>query len=146
MWMARALEQAYTARSVEEVPIGAVVVCNGKLAAESYNLTREASDPTGHAELIAIRQVAARQGDWRLTDATLYVTLEPCAMCAGAIVLARLRRLVFGAFDPKAGMCGSHECIVQDQRLNHRVELTSGVLAEPAAELLRSFFQARRGG
>src|SRR5262245_18828958 len=103
--MQRALEQARAALSEDEVPIGAVVVQNGRLLSEAHNLTRTTADPTAHAESVAIRRAAARVGDWRLLDATLYVTLEPCAMCAGAIVLARLPRVVFGAFDPKAGMC-----------------------------------------
>src|SRR5262245_6836026 len=142
--MQRALEQACAALTDDEVPIGAVVVLNGRLLSEAYNLTRTLADPTAHAESMAIRRAAAKQGGWRLLDATLYVTLEPCAMCAGAIVPARLQRVVFGANDPKAGMCGSLDCIVQDARLNHRVALTRGVLAEPAGELLRTFFRQRR--
>ena len=142
--MQRALEQALAARSQEEVPIGAVIVHDGKLLAEAHNLTRTLSDPTAHAESVVIRRAAEKLGGWRLLDATLYVTLEPCAMCAGAIVLARIQRLVFGALDPKAGMCVSLGNIVQDQRLNHRVELTGEVLAQPAGDLLRDFFRARR--
>lgn len=142
--MQRALEQAYAAASEGEVPVGAVVVQDGKLIAEARNQTRKNTDPTGHAEIIALRRAAERLGEWWLPDATLYVTLEPCAMCAGAIVLARVTRLVFAAADPKSGMCGSLSCIVQDPRLNHRVDLTSGVLAEPASALLRGFFRARR--
>lgn len=144
LWMQRALEQAYAAASEGEVPVGAVVVQDGKLIAEARNQTRKNTDPTGHAEIIALRRAAERLGEWWLPDATLYVTLEPCAMCAGAIVLARVTRLVFAAADPKSGMCGSLSCIVQDPRLNHRVDLTSGVLAEPASALLRGFFRARR--
>ena len=144
LWMQRALEQARAALTDNEVPIGAVIVQDGRLLAEAYNLTRTAADPTAHAESVAIRRAAARIGGWRLLDATLYVTLEPCAMCAGAIVLARIKRVVYGAADPKAGMCGSLGCIVQDRRLNHRAALTAGVLAEPAGELLRSFFRQRR--
>ncbi len=144
MWMARALEQARVAASEGEVPVGAVVVVDGALAAEARNRTRTWNDPTAHAELLAVRAAAGSRPDWRLLDATLYVTLEPCAMCAGALVLARIRRLVFGAADPKAGMCGSLGCIVQDPRLNHLIPITSGVLAEPAGELLREFFRARR--
>ncbi len=143
-WMARALEQARAAWTEEEVPIGAVVVHDGRLIAEARNRTRTWHDPTGHAEMVALRRAAASIGDWRLLDATLYVTLEPCAMCAGAMVLARVRRVVFATADPKAGMCGSLGNIVQDARLNHRAELTSDVLAEPCAELLRAFFRARR--
>lgn len=144
LWMQRALEQAHAAASEGEVPVGAVVVQDGKLIAEARNQTRKNTDPTGHAEIIALRRAAERLGEWWLPDATLYVTLEPCAMCAGAIVLARVTRLVFAAADPKSGMCGSLSCIVQDPRLNHRVDLTSGVLAEPASALLRGFFRARR--
>ena len=144
LWMQRALEQARAALTDNEVPIGAVIVQDGRLLAEAYNLTRTAADPTAHAESVAIRRAAARVGGWRLLDATLYVTLEPCAMCAGAIVLARIKRVVYGAADPKAGMCGSLGCLVQDRRLNHRAALTAGVLAEPAGELLRSFFRQRR--
>ena len=143
-WMVRALEQARAAWTEEEVPIGAVVVHEGRLIAEGRNRTRTWHDPTGHAEMVALRRAAARIGDWRLLDATLYVTLEPCAMCAGAMVLARVKRVVYAAADPKAGMCGSLGNLVQDPRLNHRAELTSGVLAEPCGELLRAFFRARR--
>ena len=144
VWMEQALAQASAARAVGEVPIGAVVVCNNEIYAEAHNLTRTNADPTAHAELLAIREAARKHGDWRLTEATLYVTLEPCAMCAGAMVLARIKRLVFAALDPKAGMCGSLGNLVQDPRLNHRVELTSGVLAHESGELLRSFFRERR--
>lgn len=144
MWMARALEQARVAASEGEVPVGAAVVVNGELVAEARNRTRAWNDPTAHAELLALRAAARTQPDWRLLEATLYVTLEPCAMCAGALVLARVRRLVFAAADPKAGMCGSLGCIVQDPRLNHRVPITAGVLEAPAGALLREFFRARR--
>lgn len=142
--MQRALEQAYAAAASGEVPVGAVVVIGGHLIAEAHNRTRTWTDPTGHAELIALRRAAERMEEWWLPDATLYVTLEPCAMCAGAIVLARVKRLVYAASDPKTGMCGSLDCIVQDPRLNHRVEMTAGVLADASSELLRSFFRARR--
>lgn len=142
--MQRALEQAHAAAAMGEVPVGAVVVMDGRVVAEGRNLTRSNTDPSAHAEIVALRRAAERRGEWWLPEATLYVTLEPCAMCAGAIVLARIRRLVFAAPDPKTGMCGSLACIVQDPRLNHRVELTTGVLAEPSAHLLRSFFRDRR--
>lgn len=142
--MQRAIEQARAAAAEEEVPVGAVVVIGGRLVAEGRNRTRTWDDPTGHAELVAVRRAAERVGRWALLDATVYVTLEPCAMCAGAMVLARIRRLVYAASDPKTGMCGSLACIVQDPRLNHRVELTRGVLGEEAGELLRAFFRARR--
>lgn len=143
--MQRALEQAYAARTEDEVPVGAVVVAGGRILAEGRNRTRTWNDPTGHAELIAIRRAARRRSDWRLLDATVYVTLEPCAMCAGALVLARVQRLVYATPDPKTGMCGSLGCIVQDPRLNHQVRMTTGVLADEAAELLRGFFRSRRG-
>jgi tRNA(adenine34) deaminase len=142
--MLRALQQAHAALSLAEVPIGALIVCNNQPCAETHNLTRTNSDPTAHAELLALREAARKQGDWRLTDATLYVTLEPCAMCAGAMVLARIQRLVYATADPKAGMCGSLACIVQDARLNHRVQVTTGVLADQSAEMLRAFFRDRR--
>ena len=144
-WMARALEQARAAWTEDEVPIGAVVVHEGRLIAEARNRTRTWHDPTGHAEIVALRRAAAAIGDWRLTGATLYVTLEPCAMCAGAMVLARVRRVVYGAADPKAGMAGSLDNILQDARLNHRADLTAGVLARASGDLLRAFFRARRG-
>ena len=142
--MQRALEQAHAAQTQDEVPIGAVLVHGGELLAEAFNLTRTNADPTAHAEIVAIRRAAERLGGWRLLDVTLYVTLEPCAMCAGAIVLARIPRLVFGAPDPKAGMCGSLGNLVHDPRLNHRVELESGVMEAESAGLLRAFFRARR--
>lgn len=143
-WMAIALEEARAGGSRGEVPVGAVVVCGDDLVARSCNRTRELADPTAHAEVLALREAAARAGDWRLTDCVLYVTLEPCAMCAGAIVLARLKALVFAAHDPKAGMCGSLGNLVQDDRLNHRVMIESGVLAEDCGRLLREFFEAKR--
>ncbi len=143
-WMERALAQARLAAGREEVPVGAVLVGPEGLVAEAHNRTREAADPTAHAEMTVLREGARTLGDWRLLEHTLYVTLEPCAMCAGAIVLARVPRLVFATRDPKAGMCGSLENLVQDPRLNHRVEVTEGVLAEEAAELLRAFFRERR--
>lgn len=144
-WMRVALDEARRAAEADEVPVGAVVVGLDGEVARSRNLIRQAHDPTGHAEMIALRSAASAVGDARLRDLTLYVTLEPCAMCAGAIVLSRVRRLVFGAWDPKAGMCGSLENLVQDPRLNHRVDLVGGVLAEPCGEVLREFFRRRRG-
>ena len=143
-WMQRALELAHAARAVEEVPVGAVIVRDGRILAEAWNLTRTDNDPTAHAEMVALRRAAARVGSARLLDAEMYVTLEPCAMCAGALVLAKIRRLIYAAADPKTGMCGSLGCIVQDPRLNHRMQVTAGVLAEPAGDLLRAFFRARR--
>jgi len=143
--MDRALARAREAALADEVPVGAVVVSPSGMAFEERNRTREMSDPTAHAEALAIRRAAAELGDWRLEGHTLYVTLEPCAMCAGAIVLSRIERVVFGALDPKAGMCGSLGNLVQDARLNHRVELVPGIAAEEASSLLKEFFAERRG-
>lgn len=143
--MARALEWARVGASRGEVPVGAVLVRGERLVAEAHNRTLTDADPTAHAEILVLRHAARRLGDWRLLDTTLYVTLEPCAMCAGAIVLARIPRLVYGAPDPKAGMAGSLADLVQDPRLNHRVERTTGVLADESGALLRAFFRARRG-
>ncbi len=142
--MRRALELAHDAAAADEVPVGCVIVHAGELVADGHNLTRTLDDPTAHAELVALRRAARMLGTARLLDTTMYVTLEPCAMCAGAIVLAKVRRLVFAASDPKTGMAGSLACVVQDSRLNHRVELTKGVLAEESAQLLRGFFRVRR--
>jgi tRNA(adenine34) deaminase len=143
-WMRRALELARAAAEVDEVPVGAVVVLNGSVLGEGQNRTVRDRDPTAHAEVVALRAAAAAQGDWRLLDTTLYVTLEPCAMCAGAIVLGRVPRVVYAAADPKAGMAGSLENLLQDARLNHRCEVTGGVLADASSQLLKSFFRARR--
>ena len=142
--MARALEIARAGRLRGEVPVGAVIVQGDAVLAEAHNRTLERNDPTAHAEMVAIRAAARRVGDWRLTGCTLYTTLEPCAQCAGAIVLARIHRLVFGAADPRSGMAGSLENLVRDPRLNHRAELLCGVLAEESSALLRSFFRTRR--
>jgi tRNA(adenine34) deaminase len=144
MWMARALELARAAAVRGEVPIGALLVRGGTLLAEGHNRTVSDADPTAHAEVVALRAAAARQGDFRLENTTLYVTLEPCAMCAGAIVLARVPRVVFGATDPKAGMGGTLGNLLQDARLNHRCAVTPGVFAEASAQLLRTFFRERR--
>jgi tRNA(adenine34) deaminase len=145
-WMGMALEEAERARAIGEVPVGAVVVRDGRLVSTGHNLTQTVQDPSAHAEMVAIRRAAEALGHWRLLDCTLYVTLEPCTMCAGAIVLARVPRLVYGTNDPKAGMCGSLGNLVQDPRLNHRVSMTIGVRAEEAGEMLRAFFRARRLG
>lgn len=142
--MARALEWARSAGSQGEVPVGAVLVRGHRILAEGHNRTVSQSDPTSHAEVDVLRAAAAVQGDFRLEETTLYVTLEPCAMCAGAIVLARVPRVVYGAADPKAGMAGSLGNLLQDPRLNHRCAVTPGVLAEASAELLRAFFRERR--
>ena len=142
--MARAVEMARLGALRGEVPVGAVVVREGALVAEAHNRTVAWKDPTAHAEVVAIRSAARGTGDWRLSGCTLYGTLEPCAQCAGAIVLARLDRLVFAASDPKAGMAGTLDNLVQDPRLNHRAEVTRGVLEEASATLLRAFFRERR--
>lgn len=142
--MARAIEQALAAGSVGEVPVGAVVVRRGALIAEAHNLTSTVPDPTAHAEVVALRRAALRLGDWRLMETTLYVTLEPCAMCAGALVLARVPRVVYAAADPKAGMVESLGNLLQDPHLNHRCRVTAGVAAESSADLLRAFFLERR--
>ena len=144
-WMTRALEMAELAASRGEVPVGAVLTKDDEIVAEGHNLTVTLNDPTAHAEVVVIREAAQKLGDWRLTGCTLYVTLEPCAMCAGALVLSRIERLVFGASDPKAGMVGSLGNLVQDERLNHRIEVTGGTLADAAGDLLQGFFGARRG-
>lgn len=145
MWMARALEMARQGALRGEVPVGAVLVGDdGALAAEGHNRTVTDADPTAHAEVVVLRAAAAARGDFRLTGTTLYVTLEPCAMCAGAAVLARVPRVVYGASDPKAGMAGTLGNLLDDARLNHRCSVTSGVLAAASARLLRGFFQERR--
>ncbi|HEY7768406.1 tRNA adenosine(34) deaminase TadA, partial [Longimicrobium sp.] len=127
-------------------PAGAAIVRAGELVSTGHNLTHTLQDPSAHAEMVAIRRAAAAVGEWRLLDCTLYVTLEPCAMCSGAIVLARIPRLVFAAHDPKAGMSGSLANLVQHPLLNHRVHLTTGVLADESGDVLRAFFRARRRG
>jgi tRNA(adenine34) deaminase len=145
--MLAALAEARAAGVIGEVPIGAVVVCGGEVVGRGHNRREIDRDPLAHAELLAIRQAAARIGGWRLVGCTLYATLEPCAMCAGALVNARIERLVYGAADPKAGYCGTLGNLVQDPRLNHRMEVAAGVLEEESVELLRGFFSAlRRGG
>lgn len=143
-WMARALEMAETGALRGEVPVGAVIVRAGRMISEAHNRTIQLGDPTAHAEVLAIRAAAQLLGDWRLTDTTLYVTLEPCAQCAGAIVLGRIPRIVFGAHDPKSGMVGSLSNLVQDPRLNHQADVVSGVLRDDAAAILKKFFRERR--
>ena len=142
--MEAALEQARTAASSGEVPVGAALFRDGAVVARAHNETVARGDPTAHAELLAVqRALASLQAD-RLTDCTLYVTLEPCAQCAGAIVLAKLGRLVFGAYDPKAGMAGSVGDLLRHRSLNHQVEVLGGVLADECGDLLRRFFEERR--
>jgi tRNA(adenine34) deaminase len=143
--MRLALREATRALEHDDVPIGAVVVHEGEVIGLGHNERELASDPTAHAEVIAIRDAARQLGSWRLLDAVLYVTLEPCAMCAGAIVLARVPRVVFGASDPKAGAAGSVLNVLDVPQLNHRPQVESGLLAEECADLLRAFFAPRRG-
>jgi tRNA(adenine34) deaminase len=142
--MRMALAEAARAADHGDVPIGAVVVRDGEVLAAAANERELRLDPTAHAEVLALREASARLGGWRIPGATLYVTLEPCAMCAGAIVLARVPRVVYAAPDPKAGAAGSVLDILGEPRLNHRPEVVSGVLADDAAELLRAFFAERR--
>jgi len=142
--MESALREAEQAKKRKEVPVGAVVVQNGRIIGKGYNQIESLQDPTAHAEMIAITAAAAGLGNRRFEGCTLYATLEPCAMCAGAIVLARIPRLVFGAFDPKAGACGTLFNVVQDQRLNHQVELVGGISADRCGSLLSEFFAAMR--
>lgn len=143
--MRRALTVARTARRLGDVPIGAVVVGpDGSLVAEAGNEREQTGDPTAHAEVLALRRAARAVGRWRLDDHTLVVTLEPCTMCAGALVLARIRRVVLGAWDPKAGAVSSLWDVVRDGRLNHRVEVVAGVLAEECSAELRDFFADQR--
>jgi tRNA(adenine34) deaminase len=143
-FMSRALELARAAQAVGEVPVGAVVVKDGAIIAEGFNRPIEGNDPTAHAEIVAMRAAAQVLGSYRLLNTTLYVTLEPCAMCAGAMVHARIKNLVFGATDPRAGAAGSVFNIVQSSALNHRVQVEGGVLAVECGALLRDFFIARR--
>ena len=143
-WMEQALLEARRAEALGEVPIGAVIVYGGEVVGRGCNLRETDGDPLGHAEILAIREAARQVGGWRLTGCTLYVTLEPCAMCAGALVASRVDRLVFGASDPKAGYCGSLGNLVQDVRLNHRLEVVDGVRAEECGDLLRRFFARLR--
>jgi len=143
--MARAIDAARACLAHDDVPIGAVVTAgDGTELAVAGNERELRGDPTAHAEILALRAAAERRGSWHLEGCTLTVTLEPCAMCAGALVLARVDRVVFGAEDPKAGFAGSLGNLLADARLNHRPEVTSGVLAEPCGDLLRDFFRARR--
>jgi len=142
--MRLALEEARRCLDHDDVPIGAAVTRAGEVLAAAGNQRESANDPTAHAEILALRAAAAALGSWHLEGCTLTVTLEPCAMCAGAVVLSRLDRVVFGAADPKAGFAGSLGNLVQDPRLNHTVTLTDGVLAEECGDLLRTFFRERR--
>jgi len=143
-WMRRALAQARAALEHGDVPIGAVVVHEGRVIGSGHNERERLQDPTAHAEVLALREAAAALGSWRVLDSTLYVTLEPCAMCAGAIVLSRIPRVVYGTTDPKAGAAGSVLDVTGDPRLNHRPQMVGGVLAGECGDLLRTFFADRR--
>ena len=143
-YMQMAIEQAMIAEENGDVPIGAVIVHKDQIIGKAYNQREQLADPTAHAEIIALTQAAAFLESWRLGGCTIYVTLEPCPMCAGALVLARMDRLVYGCDDPKTGAVKSLYNIVTDERLNHRLEVTSGVLAEDCSKLLQDFFQKRR--
>ena len=144
IYMAMALEQARAAGDIGEVPIGAVVVCDGAVVSHGMNRREIDCDPAGHAEFLAIRGAAARLGRWRLSDCTVYVTLEPCPMCAGLMHQARIARCVYAAPDPKAGALGTLYDLSSDERLNHRFEVSSGILADESAALLRDFFRKLR--
>jgi len=143
-FMRAAIESARIAEENGDVPIGAVIVYQNQIIGKAYNQREQLQDPTAHAEIIALTQAAAAKETWRLNGCTMYVTLEPCPMCAGALVLARMDRLVYGCDDPKAGACGSLYSIVTDGRLNHRLEVTSGVMEEQCSRLLQEFFAKRR--
>ena len=143
-FMREALKEARKAYDQEEVPIGAVVVLNGEIIGRGHNLREKEQDATLHAEIKAIRQANQHLGSWRLEDCELFVTLEPCPMCSGAMILARMKKVIFGAFDPKAGTAGTFMNLLQDSRFNHQVEVEQGVLEEECQEILRSFFKGLR--
>ena len=145
-FMRSAIEQAQVAEENGDVPIGAIIVFENQIVGKAYNQREQLNDPTAHAEIIALTQAAAFVESWRLHGCTIYVTLEPCPMCAGALVLARMDRLVYGCDDPKTGACGSLYDIVRDKRLNHRLVVTTGVLADECGQLLRNFFEKTRPG
>ena len=142
--MRAALAEAETAASQGEIPVGAVVVVNGEIVATGRNCSVENCDPSGHAEIVALRAAGARLGNYRMPEATLYVTLEPCVMCTGAIVQSRIKRVVFGAYDKKGGALGSVEDLSDSRAFNHRFEINGGVLADDSASLLKQFFESRR--
>ena len=142
--MELALEQARKAYLLGEVPVGAVILKHGTVIGKGHNLKETLNDPTAHAEMLAIREAARHEAGWRILDATMYVTLEPCPMCAGAIVMARIPRLIIGTLDPRSGACGSLWNITDDKRLNHRVEVTVGIMEEQCRNLLNEFFEKLR--
>ena len=143
-WMQRALELARIAEANAEVPVGAVVVLNNEIIGEGWNQPISSNDPVAHAEIIALRSAASRVRNYRLPGAELYVTLEPCVMCAGALIHARIKRVIYGARDPKTGAAGSVFDILQNERMNHRIAVTTGVIENECATILREFFLARR--
>lgn len=143
-YMQLALEQARLAPTRGEVPIGAVLVLDGQVLAQVHNFREAWQDPTAHAEVVAIREAATRLGTWRLTGTTLYVTIEPCSMCTGAIIQSRVTRLVFGARDPKAGACGSVFNLPDERRLNHQVQVVGGIMEQESQELMQKFFRRLR--
>ena len=143
-YMQEALKEANAAAAEGEVPIGAVIVRGGEIIARAHNRTEQDKDPTAHAEILAIREAASRLGGWRLPGCSMYVTVEPCSMCAGAIVWSRIERLYIGAMDPKAGACGSLYNIPCDSRLNHNVEIETGLLGEECSRLMKDFFRKLR--
>ena len=143
-YMSLALKEAADALAEEEVPVGAVIVFENRVIGRAHNQRERLRDPTAHAEMIAVTQAASYLQNWRLTGCALYVTIEPCAMCAGALVLARIERLVYGVPDPKAGACGSVFNLVDGPRLNHRIKVSAGILAEECGEILLKFFKGRR--
>ena len=142
--MRAALAEAAVAAESGEVPVGAVIVAGGEVIARGHNRSETDNDPSAHAEIVALREAARRSGNYRLTDATLYVTLEPCAMCMGALVQARIERLVFGAYDPKAGAAGSAIDLSDSPSFNHRFEINGGVLADECGAVLKAFFESKR--
>jgi tRNA(adenine34) deaminase len=143
-WMELALEQAELAAAAGEVPVGALVIKNGEIIGQGHNRNLLDNDPTAHAEIVALRQAAARLGNYRLTGCTMVATIEPCSMCAGALIHARIARLVYGAADPKAGAAGSALAVINHPSLNHRMEVTAGVLAGKCSEVLQKFFRQKR--
>ncbi len=143
-YMKQALKQAEKAFAKDEVPVGAIIVKDGKIIARAHNLREKTKDPTAHAEILAIKKAAKKLSGWRLLDCTLYVTLEPCPMCSGACVNARIKEIVFGAYDPKAGYCGSLHNTAEDTSLNHNMIITSGILEDQCAQILKDFFANKR--
>ena len=143
-FMKLALEQAKKAYKKDEVPIGAVIVCNDKVVAKGFNIREKRNDPTGHAEIVAIKKACKKRRSWRLEDCTIYVTVEPCSMCAGALLWTRIKRIVFGAFDAKGGALGSSYNLFEQKNLNHKAEITSGVLEDECSKIMKDFFKAKR--